>query len=73
MESRARVCRTGKAFDDILTGDHGASQSLEMSGEQDFFFQSVHREMVQVGNSCKTLNESIIHSSLFQLQPISSC
>ena len=46
-----KIRPTGKAFDDILTGDHGGTQYriLEMGNkieEQDF--RIVHREMVQV-------------------------
>ena len=54
-------------FKFVFTGDHGASSmTLEM--------RNVHGEMVQVrGYSSKILNESIIHSCLFQLQPISLC
>ena len=54
-------------FKFVFTGDHGASSmTLKM--------RNVHGEMVQVrGYSSKTLNESIIHSCLFQLQPISPC
>ena len=51
---------TGKAFDDILTSDHGASQhgTLAMRNKiekQDF--RSVHGEMVQASSSYMNLKE----------------